>query len=259
MSCIPFFQARLFLLVLICALASSAQYTGISAKLPTGSRAIFPNGLVASFDMQTLNSGGHLRDFSGKGNDGTFTRARLVNGLFGKARHFSSVKDRVSLASNRTLDLKGPLSIAVWVRVRTLGLHQHIVACDNRFALWFTDSNQLRFVNTLADGVQTRWQAKKDRWFSLVGVFRGTEGDTLSLSNISVYVDGQPVETALSRQVWEKGSLFPTDACFIGFESHQGNPSHKNLLFSGDIDELLIFNRALTESEVRAHAKRVAR
>jgi hypothetical protein len=91
-----------------------------------------------------------------KRNNGTFTRVQLVNGLFGKAHHFSSVKERVSLASNSTLDLKGPLSIAVRVQVRTLGLHQHIVTCDNRFALWFTDSNRLRFGNTLADGIQAR-------------------------------------------------------------------------------------------------------
>jgi hypothetical protein len=80
----------------------------------------------------------------------------------------------------------------------------------------------------------------------------------LTRSNIRIYVDGQAVSVVPGRDItgiWGKGPLFPTDACSIGFESHQGMPDHQNFPFSGDIDELLIFNRALTEAEARAHAK----
>jgi hypothetical protein len=248
--------SQLFLLALVCVPASKAQYAGISASRPTGSAFISANGLAASYDMESLTPDGHLRDFSGNGNNGTFTRTQLVDGLFGKARHFSSVEDRVTLASNATFDIKGPLSIAAWVKIGTLGLHQHIVACDNRFAFWFTPDDQLRFVDTLTDGLMTNWRVTKDRWYSLIGVFDGTEGDRLTRSNIRVYVDGQAVEgNVQGGGFWGTGPLFPTDACSIGFESHQGLPNHSALLFSGDIDELLIFNRALTEAEVRAHAK----
>jgi hypothetical protein len=208
--------------------------------------------------MESLTEDGHLRDFSGNRNNGTFTRNQLVDGLFGKARHFSSVEDRVSLASNPTLDIKGPLSIVAWVRIATPGLHQHIVACDNRFAFWFTPLDQLRLVDTKADGLMTYWRVAKDRWYSLIGVFEGTEGDLLTQSNIRIYVDGETVPVVQGRDItgiWGKGPLFPTDACSIGFESHQGLPDHQNLPFSGDIDELLIFNRALTEPEARALAK----
>jgi hypothetical protein len=47
------------------------------------------------------------------------------------------------------------------VKVGTLGLHQHIVACDNRFAFWFTPDDQLRFVDTLADGLMTNWRVAR--------------------------------------------------------------------------------------------------
>jgi hypothetical protein len=249
-------SARLLVLALTCGLGCQAQYVGISASRPTGSAFISAIGLAASYDIESLTADGHLRDFSGNGNNGTFTRNQLVDGLFGKARHFSSVEDRVSLASNPTFDIRGPLSIAAWVKVGTLGLHQHIVAWDNRFAFWFTPDDQLRFVDTLADGLMTNWRVGRDRWYSLIGVFEGTEGDDLTQSNIRMYVDGQAVSgNVQGRGVWGKGPLFPTDACSIGFESHQGLANHKALLFSGDIDELLIFNRALTEPEVRTHAK----
>jgi hypothetical protein len=56
--------------------------------------------------------------------------------------------------------------------------------------------------------------------------------------------------------MWSPGVLHGKDACYIGFESHQGEPTHQKLQFEGEIDELLIFSRALTWSEVEVHARR---
>ena len=57
-----------------------------------------------------------------------------------------------------------------------------------------------------------------------------------------------------SQPQWNPRDLFPSDACYIGFESHQGMESHKELSFIGDIDDLMLFSRALSESEIRIHA-----
>ena len=246
----------LLLLLFVSGHAWAGQYVGISAVHPTGSTSISADGLVAAYDMETLTADGRLRDFSGNGNHGTFTRAALVKGLFGKARRFSSVEDRIALASNPTFNIKGPLSIAIWVRIRQLGLHQHMVACDNRFAYWFTQENRLRFVDSMTHGLMTNWTVAKDKWYSLVGVFQGTEGDILNSTNIRAYVNGQVVDGAIQGVAWGRGELFPTDACYIGFESHQGAKSHKALFLDGDIDELLIFSRAMAEPEIKAHATR---
>ena len=55
---------------------------------------------------------------------------------------------------------------------------------------------------------------------------------------------------------WNPGDLYPTDACYIGFESHQGMESHRTMPFIGAIDEVLLFSRAWTAQEVRAFAGR---
>lgn len=46
--------------------------------------------------------------------------------------------------------------------------------------------------------------------------------------------------------VWSPGVLHSNDACYLGFESHQGDADDKGLLFAGYIDEVLIFGRPLS-------------
>jgi Concanavalin A-like lectin/glucanases superfamily len=69
-----------------------------------------------------------------------------------------------------------------------------------------------------------------------------------------VFLNGQPVDGRTFGR-WRPGGLYAQDACYIGFESHQGEPSHQELPFEGAIDELLIFSRALTWSEIAVHAR----
>jgi hypothetical protein len=51
------------------------------------------------------------------------------------------------------------------------------------------------------------------------------------------------------------GSLYPMDACYIGFESHQGEPQHQRLPFVGALDEVLVFSRALSLREIKAFSR----
>jgi hypothetical protein len=229
-------------------------YLGISAHYPTGSPAIGLDGLVAAYDMETVTPDGQLHDFSGQQNHGTLHQATLVPGLFGLARQFATTDDAVHLPENPTLALDGPLSLALWVRVDQLGLHQHLLACDDQFTLWITPDNHVRFTDTLGDGFETVDALATATWYSLVAVFHGTAGDVLTDDTIAVFLDGQPVDGRMFGR-WRPGGLYAQDACYIGFESHQGEPAHQTLPFEGVIDELLIFSRALTWSEIAVHAR----
>ena len=234
---------------------AGAHYEGISASRPTGSSAISPESLVAAYDMETLTPDGKLRDFSGKENHGSVSGTEVVPGLFGKARRFAAPTDRVTLLSSPAFAIDGPLSIAVWVRLNRGGLHQHILACDDKFALWLTPGDKIRFVDTTGHGFQSLDSLLPGQWHSIVGVFRGTKRSVLTPENITVFVDGQ--EMAGNRDpMWSPGTLHPMDACYLGFESHQGHESHKALFLSGDIDEALVFARPLSDAEVGAHATR---
>jgi len=229
-------------------------YLGISAQYPTGSPAIGREGLVAAYDMETLTPDGRLQDFSGQQNHGIVYQAALVPGTFGLARQFTTLADVVDLPENPILALDGPLSLALWARVDQLGLHQHLVACDVKFTLWLTGDNHLRFADTLGHGFESVDAVGPGTCASIVAVFTGNARAVLTPDHIAVFVTAQPlVRVDICR--WSPGALPATNACSIGFESHQDDPAHQALPFVGAIDELLIFSRALTLSEIAVHAQ----
>ena len=243
--------------------AAQAAYAGVSARYPTGSAGISDSALVLSFDMETRRADGLLRDFGPLGNHGDISGTRHSHGVFGNGMQFQTAVDRVHLQENPSLAIDGPLTIALWLRVSTLNLHQHILACDDKFALWVTPQNRVRFSDTLGHGMDTIDPIVTDRWYSLVAIFNGRHGTAVTPATVQLFLDGERVATRLVNRTgeaparWIPGALYPTDACYVGFESHQGNVAHQSLQFEGVIDELLIFTRALSVGEVRVHARRV--
>jgi Concanavalin A-like lectin/glucanases superfamily len=231
-------------------------YLGISDDHPTGSPAISLDGLVAAYNMETLTPDGQLQDFSGNQNHGTMHTNTLVEGLFGMARQFATTDDAVDLPENPTFAIDGPLSLALWFRADQLGLHQHLLACDDKFTLWITPDDSIRFTDTGRHGFESVEGIAIATWYSLVAVFHGTAGDVLTVDNIAVFLDGQPVGGQIFGQ-WLPDVLPAQDACYIGFESFGGQLEHQTLPFVGAIDELLIFSRALTLSEINVHASRI--
>ena len=242
--------------------AGQATYGGVSARYPTGSAGISDSALVLSFDMETRRADGLLRDFSPVGNHGDVSGTRRSDGVFGSGMQFQTVADRVHLQENPSLAIDGPLTIALWLRVSTLNLHQHILACDDKFALWVTPQNRVRFSDTLGHGMDTADPIGTDRWFSLVVIFNGRRGTEVTTETVQLFLDGESVATTLVNRTgeapahWVPGTLYLADACYVGFESHQGNVAHQSLQFEGVIDELSIFTRALTVGEVQVHARR---
>ena len=239
----------------------AASYLGVSERNPTGAPGISEAGLVGAFDMSTTTDTGALRDFSPHRHHGRILGTRSGPGVFGSAMTFPSAADRVDLPETAAWSTDGPLSVLLWFRLDTLGLHQHLLACDDKFAVWLTEANLLRFVDTVGDGAMTREPLSAGRWYSVAGVFEGSKGTPLTPSNIRVFVDGRAVEVGLVGQpvsgpVWNPGRLYDSDACFLGFESHQGQAAHQKLRFAGAIDDVLVFNRAVTINEVAIHAAR---
>lgn len=240
------------------------MFAGISEAWPTGSPAIDAAGLVAAWDMATLTPDGALRDFGPHGLHGFVLQAETIEGPLGRARTFSSVQDRVDLPEDPAFDLDGPLTIATWVRVDSAGIHQHIAACDDKWALWITPGNQFRLGDTHGGGWSSPEQTVEvGAWVPVVAVLRGTKGDPLEPAFVSLWVDGELAEAyahlrndeARELGVWNSGDLFPDDACHLGFESHQGMESHKTLPFLGAIDEVLVFSRAWSDEEVQAFGR----
>ncbi len=242
--------------------ASQSPYIGVSEDRPTGSDRISVRDLVLAFDMSTRTSDLLMRDFSPLGNHGEVLGTTTSSGVHGGSTLFRVASDRIDLPENASLAIDGPLAIALWLRVDALTIHQHILACDDKFALWVTPQNRVRFSDTLGHGVDSADPIAAGQWHSLVAVYSGSHGGVVTQETVRLYIDGMSVQTEVVNRSgddpvrWTPGELYSGDACYVGFESHQGNAAHQNLQFEGAIDELLVFGRALSPDEVRAFASR---
>ncbi len=230
-------------------------YKGVTDNLITGSNAISSAGLVASYDFESYTNGGLLRDFSSSANDGIVTTTNEAEGLFGTARDFTLLTDMVDLPESESFSLEGNFTIATWINVTRLGLHQHVFSCDDMFVLWMTESNQYRLADTQGNGITTTaGTVTSDEWHSVVGVFSGSRGDSLTTDNIKIFIDGVQSPGTLEN-AWSPASLRETDACFIG-GTRSGDAAHQALQLEAIVDELQVYSRPLSEEEIRIHATR---
>lgn len=229
------------------------RYTGVSEQYTTGSKGVLPDGLVASYDFETYTSTGLLKDFGPFENHGKTLRNLDTLGLMGKARIFSTLADIVVLPNNTNFNLDGPISIAVWMKISTLNLHRHILACNDKFVLWTTEKNQFRFADTLGSGFTTlEGTVETDGWHSIVAVWSGTKGDILSKNNIKIFIDGVQADGTFEEN-WKPGALLANNACVIGSTLH-GAKGHQELPLVGVLDEIQLFSRALNADEIKTHA-----
>lgn len=221
-------------------------------------------GLVLSYDMATRTADGRIRDWSGHGHHGQASRTEPATGPGGLARLFRTVADRIQVPSSPALDLDGPLTVAAWARVDSLGLHQHLAACDDKWALWITPDDRWRLGDTRGGGWSTPPGAvRAGEWTHVTAVLRGTRGAPLDSGTVTIYLNGRPApaerhlrtDDARAAGTWNPGPLYATDACYVGFESHQGIASHRTLSFVGAVDELRVYARALTDAEIAALAR----
>ena len=247
--------------LLVCVLAAANStadvreaYAGISIDNPTGSRSISSAGLVAAYDFETYTKEGLLWDFGPFGSHGKAAPAKEVNGLFGKARVFETLRDVVDIPEVN-MNLLGPLTVAAWLKLSTPNLHQHIFSCDDIFVLWTTIDNQYRLADTQANGITTtKDSAPIERWHSVIAVLSATQGEALNENNVSIYIDGQKAAGDI-EPIWAPATLRKSDGCLIG-AAVSGTPAHRQLHFDGVLDELHVFSRALTEQEIRIYSTR---
>ena len=231
---------------------------GVSERLPTGDASVSANGLVAAYDMSSVTENDRLRDFSERGLHGLIEGTALVETPRGQGREFKVASDRIALPAASDFDLDGPLSIVARFRFDREEQHQHIIACDDKFVLWLNEGDRVRFANTLGDAIETDAPISSGEWHVVIGIWRGTAGDEMNDSNIELWIDGERVPFAYRSGsgtppfIWRQGTLNPENACFIGFEMHAGDPQHQNLPFFGVIDEIMVFERALSQGEVDA-------
>ena len=191
-----------------------------------------------SFDE---GSGDIAYDRSGNGNDGTLMNMNnndWVDGVKGKGLEFDGADDYVEVGDNPSLEPSGSFSISFWFKTTQLGNKVLIEKNNNNvgYSIQRGGTNILVMDVGSGSGIWTKGNSYHDgSWHHVVFIYKG-------VNDGSVYVDDVD-----DTDITAPGTpSYGTDSLIIG--SRGGNYA-----FSGLIDEIAIYNRALTSYEIGQH------
>jgi glucose/arabinose dehydrogenase len=186
------------------------------------------------YDMETFTVDGRMKDLSGNGHDGVLTGTTDVPGKVGRARHFGGT-ERITASA---ISLSGlDFTIAAWFNWTTnpspyySGIHggggswELRVQNDGRFAIVFYQAIGPDLITAVASG-----RTYNDgTWHHAAGVLRSGQAE--------LYVDG----VLVARDTGSITSVRSSTQTVVGQVASD---------FIGDIDEVRVYSRALTASEI---------
>lgn len=185
---------------------------------------------------------GNANDASGNGNNGTVSGATLVNGKFGKGYSFNGTTNYIRCNDSSSLNLTDKFSLICWAKTTTITqTYQRIFSklgnedgSHDGYSMIINMDHFLCQVYKDDIGIPNIFNIKMplNTWAHLAFTFDN--------GNSYLYVNG--IGEYKSIAVTSAGTT--TDYLYLGYLLNQA--------FSGLLDELKIYKRALTEAEIRA-------
>ncbi len=220
---------------------------GVGALVCASPVAAGEEGLLGYWKFDE-GQGDVVVDRSGRENDGEIWGARWVRGPFGTALAFDGQGAYVSLPEIAALDGSEEMTLEAWAYWEGTGRYPNIVTGGTWSPggfLMFVNDRQCTFrmgrPGFSATGDRSGWREVSaplvapfalGRWYHLAATFKRP--------TIATYVDGQPVGSAK----WDYPVAHENDL-LIG--KWGGSTTHQGL-----IDEVKIYNRALSAAEIAA-------
>ena len=204
-----------------------------------------PAGLVGAWSFDEP-SGPTVADASGRGNPGTISGAtRNASGRFGGALAFDGVNDMVTVSDAASLDLTTGMTLEAWVNPSALGSAWRTAMLKEggglSYALYAHDGagHSAGYIDQGTDrDVVSPAALPLNAWSHLAMSYDGT--------TMRLYVNGAQVATRA-----QTGAIVAsTGPLRFGGNSVWGE------WFAGRLDELRVYNRALTAAEVAADVDR---
>jgi hypothetical protein len=198
-----------------------------------------PNGLVAAYGFNEPAGSAEVVDASGQGNTGIISGAlRTSGGKFGGALSFDGTSSWVTIADAPSLDLTDGITISAWVNptARTNWRTVVLKEADGLAYALYAANDVLKpagYINVFGDtDVTAPTDLELNVWTHLAFTF---DGQVMRL-----YVNGTEVSTTAVTGV----TAVSNGPLRIGGNSVWGE------YFRGIIDEVRVYNRALTSAEI---------
>ena len=207
------------------------------------------DGLVGHWSMDD-GTGTHVSDLSGNGNDGTMTNmdpnTDWVTGKLGKALDFDGVNDYETLSSRPIGSNSSSFSVSLWMNARTVNTgggsylnQKQIFNLSDSPTMYISQTGYLEFVfwnGSSYQGVVGSEMISTNQWYHVVGTYDG--------SGLRLFVDGK--KSAINNI----GYFLTSPRTPI--ENVTGKANTNDRYFNGQIDDVRVYNRALSGEEVKA-------
>jgi len=205
---------------------------------PPGSPPTLPSGLVLAYGFDE-GTGALTTDSSGNGNIGTIVSGSWTTGKYLNALSFDGTTSWVDAGSHTTIDDVSPQTITMWVNPNTLTGYL-ISKRDVCTGAWRLGSRPGWFkVFTGTDPhTQTSNTLPTNTWTHLALTWDGTT------SPARIYLNG--IESGYSTFTTGSGTLQSDASCTLRIGSREGTSA----FFNGLIDEVRMYNRVLSLSEI---------
>jgi len=206
-----------------------------------GTQTLGLRGLVLWLKFNE-GSGNIAYDSSFYNNHGTIYGATWTDGKFGKALSFDGVDDYVDCGNAINPYLTGDLTIGIWLYPKAFGKNRGIAQTKYKyeFAFTITDSEgRIRWFQ--GDGSNYDNPATNNpilslnQWQHLVAV------RDMDAMKVHIYLNGQ----------FKESLTITTTPAQSNYHLHIGEYSYSDRWFNGLIDEVRIYNRALSENEIK--------
>ncbi|MDD2916520.1 MAG: prepilin-type N-terminal cleavage/methylation domain-containing protein [Candidatus Gracilibacteria bacterium] len=224
--------------------------------------ASLDSSLVGYWDMETM-SGTKLRDWSRYGNDGTLSGTTSVQGKYGYSRSFNGVSEYVDI-SNSIANVKSLSegTISGWFKT-------NVNSAQTLFDLYQDDAHLVQIMgpgnwtSSFADesfgyasynsGSLLMFWVRKGNYYYADGKWHQFTVNAGNGDN-AIYIDGQREQIVFSQGTKETRNMFLNigNPTFSAIGVRQIAASGASIPFNGIIDELRIYNRALSDSEIKA-------
>ncbi len=216
----------------------------ITVSSATGGGGGGNSGLVAAYSFGEA-SGTKAVDASGKGNHGTISGAtRITQGKFGKALSFDGLNDWVTVKDTASLDLTTGMTLEAWVYPTVFPSDWRTILHKEVYRYYLTAGSNID--TPAAGGTYTSGNQNVYAGSSLPVNTWTHLAVTYNSASVRLYING--------TQVAAKAQTAPltasTGALRIGGSQTYG------ALFKGRIDEVRVYNRALSGSEITTDMKK---
>ena len=224
---------------------------GISQDLPS---YVPTDGLLAYYPFN-----GNANDASGNGKNGTVDGANLTSGRFDNetsSYSFDGEDDWIDFIEHPNLKIKNSLTYSAWINIEGMTNFMGIVGTGEGTVL--TKTSSMLMVNTdynlvfeIGNGSERKTITDVEKildqnnWYHVVGTFNSDDGF------IKLYLDGSIVESLDTNISSLLTDIPDSDNRFKIGVRDLFNSGYTYGWFKGKIDDVGIWNRALTEQEIQ--------